>query len=68
MASLISLLVTLVLLGLVFYLLYWLVGQMPLPEPFKTVATVIIGLVAVLVLLSLLFGIAPLPVLRVRTL
>lgn len=68
MASLISLIVTLVLLGLVWYLLFWIVGQMPLPEPFKTVATVILGLVAVLVLLSLIFGIAPLPVLRVRSL
>jgi hypothetical protein len=66
MESLIGLLVTVIVLGLVFYLLYWLVGQVPLPAPFKTVATVLLGLVAVLVLLSLLFGGISIPLLRVR--
>jgi hypothetical protein len=66
MESLIGLLVTVIVLGLVFYLLYWLLGQVPLPAPFKTVATVLLGLVAVLVLLSLLFGGISIPLLRVR--
>jgi len=64
--DLIGLLVTVIILGLVFYLLYWLLGQVPLPAPFKTVATVLLGLVAVLVLLSLLFGGISIPLLRVR--
>jgi heme A synthase len=61
MPGLISLLVTIIVLGLVFYLLYWLLGQIPLPEPFKTVATVLLGLIAVVLLLGLVFGWTPLP-------
>lgn len=63
--DLISLLVTIVVLGLVFYLIYWIVGQIPMPEPFKTVALVIIGLIAVILLLGLLFGGVSLPRLRI---
>jgi hypothetical protein len=54
--DLIGLLVTVVVLALVFYLLYWIVGQIPMAEPFKTVVTVVLGLIAVIVLLSMLFG------------
>lgn len=64
--DLISLLITIVVLGLVFYLLYWMVGQIPLPEPFAVVARVVLALVVVLVLLSLLFGGLNVPVLRWR--
>jgi hypothetical protein len=62
--DLIGLLVAVVILGLVFWICWWLLGQIPLPEPFKTVATVLIGLIGVLILLSLLFGWAPFPHLR----
>lgn len=62
--DLISLLVTIIVLGLVFYLLYWLLGQIPLPEPFKVVATVIIALAAVVILLGILFGGVSVPVFR----
>jgi hypothetical protein len=54
--NLISLLIVVIVLGLVFYLLYWLIGQLPLPAPFRTVAVVILTLIAVVMLLSLLFG------------
>jgi len=64
MESLLSILITVIVLGLVFYLLYWMLGQIPLPEPFKVVALVLLGLFAVIVLLSLLFGWAPFPHLR----
>ena len=64
--DLISLLVTVIVLGLVFYLLYWLVGQVPMPEPFKVVATVLLALVAVIILLSILFGGVNVPVFRWR--
>jgi hypothetical protein len=64
MESLISLLVTVIVLGLVFWLVWWVLGQIPLPEPFRTVAIVLLGLIAVLILLSLLFGWAPFPHLR----
>jgi heme A synthase len=61
MESMLSLLITVIVLGVVFYLLYWLVGQIPLPAPFKVVATVLLGLFAVLILLGLLFGWTPIP-------
>jgi len=61
MAGLLSLIVTVIVLGLVAYLLYWLLGQVPLPEPFKVVATVLLGLFIVVMLLGLLFGWTPMP-------
>jgi len=51
---------------LVFYVLWWLVGVIGLPEPFNKVAIVLIALCAVVVLLSLLFGHWSIPVLRLR--
>lgn len=63
--SLVGLLVTLIIAGLIFYLLYWLLGQIPLPPPFKTVALVILGLVAVLYLIDLLFGLGTVPMVRI---
>ncbi len=57
--SLIALIVTLVIVGLVFYLLWWLVGYIGLPEPFNKVIQVLIALVAVIYLLSVLTGMAP---------
>jgi hypothetical protein len=66
MESLIGLLITVIIIGLVMYLLYWLVGQIPLPAPFKVVATVLLALVTVVLLLGLLFGGVSVPVLRLR--
>lgn len=64
MEGLLALLITVIVLGLVWYLLYWLVGQLPLPPPFKTVATVLLALIAVLILLGMLFGGIGLPTIR----
>ena len=60
MPGLLSLLVTLVIVGLIFYVLYWFVGQIGLPEPFGKVALAIIALAAVVYLIGLLTGQAPL--------
>jgi hypothetical protein len=44
-------------------LIYWVVTLLPLPEPFKQIAVVIVVVVCLLYLLSLLFGMAqPFPV------
>ncbi len=56
--GLISLLIWLVIIGLIFYLLYWLVDQLPLPSPWSMVARVLIGLVAVIILLDILLPMA----------
>ena len=64
--DLIGLLVTVIVLGLVFYLLWWLLGTIGLPEPFNKVAQVLIALIAVVLLLGLLFGGVQIPTLRWR--
>jgi hypothetical protein len=52
-------LVSLIVVGLVCYLLWWLIGYMALPEPFDKVARVIIALVAVVYLIGVVTGNAP---------
>lgn len=54
--SLINLLIWLIILGLVFYVIYWAVNQIPLPAPFNVVVRVVLALIVVIVLLSALFG------------
>lgn len=54
-----ELLITLVIVGLIFAILYWGLAQLPLPEPFPLVIRVILALAVVIFLLSLLTGGAP---------
>ena len=56
MPGLISLIVTLVIVGLIFYLCFWAVGAIGLPEPFSKIITAIIVLVAVIYLIGVLTG------------
>jgi ABC-type siderophore export system fused ATPase/permease subunit len=59
MPILFSILVMVIVLGLI----YWVVTLLPLPEPFKQIAIVIVVVICLLYLLSLLFGFAgPFPV------
>ena len=55
--GLIGLLITIIVLGCVFYLLFWLLGKIGLPEPFGKIALVVLCLIAVLILLDIVFGI-----------
>jgi len=55
-SSLLNLLVSLVLAGLIFWLIWWFIGYISLPQPFDKVARVIIGLVALIFLINLLLG------------
>ena len=59
--DLMSLLVAVIVLGL----LVWVVGMLPLPAPFKTIAHVIVIIIAVVYLLGLL-GYGPGVNLRIR--
>ena len=59
MSGLISLIITLVIVGLIFYLLFWAIGAIGLPEPFSKIATALIVLVAVIYLIGLLTGSVP---------
>jgi hypothetical protein len=66
MENLVGLLVTVIILALIFYVAYWLLSKIPLPEPFGVIVQVILGLIILVVLLGLLFGQIHTPVLRLR--
>jgi hypothetical protein len=56
----IGILISLVLWALVFWVLWWAVGALALPEPFAKVISVVLIVAAVIVILGLLMGsIAP---------
>lgn len=59
MPGLLSLLVTIVVVGLIFWLIWWFLGQVGLPEPFGKVASVILALAASIFLIGLLTGSVP---------
>lgn len=59
--NLIGLLIALIIAGLLFYVVIWLINWIGVPEPFNKVIKVVIGLIVVLYLLSLLGGYAPMP-------
>ena len=68
--DLISLIVTLVILGLIFWLVMWFINYVGVPEPFRKVIIVIVGLIVFLfvlnILLSLLGGHAFIPIQQIR--
>lgn len=62
--GLIHLLIYLVVAGLIFWLLWWFIDYIALPEPFNKVAKVVVALVALVILLYFLLGLlGPLPTL-----
>jgi len=62
--NIVSLLVTVIILGLIFGILWWGINQIPMPAPFKSVAIGIFVLIVVLVLLGLLTGNVNFPTLK----
>jgi hypothetical protein len=62
--SLVQSLIFLVCVGLCFWLLWWLIAYINLPEPFAKVARVILALAAVVFLINLIMGIGGHPLIR----
>lgn len=60
--SLVQTLIWVVVVGLICYLLVWLIGYAGVPEPFAKIARVIIALFAVLFLINVLLSLAGHPV------
>lgn len=60
--ALVSTLIWIVVVGLICWLLVWLIGYAGVPEPFSKVARVIIALFAVLFLINILMGLAGRPI------
>lgn len=59
--AVIQAIILLVCLGLVFWLLYWLVDYVAMPEPFNKVARVILAIAAVIVLINCIMSLAGKP-------
>lgn len=55
-SGLLSLLIHILVIGLICWLLWWLIGFIGLPEPFNKVARVIIAVVAVIFLINALLS------------
>ena len=62
--SLVSLVMYVVVVGLIFWLLHWLVNYLNPPEPFKKVATVILVVFGVLILIGILMSLMGTPLVR----
>lgn len=62
--SIIQTLIYLVCIGLVFWLLWWLIQYIALPEPFAKVARVILALAAVVILINILLSMAGHPLIK----
>ncbi len=56
LTSAVTVIVYLVVAGLVFWLLWWLVNYIAPPEPFRKVANVILAILAVLVVIGILLS------------
>ena len=54
--GLMNLLIYIVIIGLVFWCIWWFLGYVGVPEPFNKVIRVIIGLVALIIVVNLLLG------------
>lgn len=59
MSGILSLIVTIVIVGLIFWLVWWFLAQVGLPEPFNKVATVLLALAAIVFLIGILTGSVP---------
>lgn len=54
-------LIQLLILALVIWMVFWILGQLPIPEPAMTIAKVILGVLFLIVLLNMVFGFYPMP-------
>lgn len=54
----------LIVMGMVFWLLWWLADYVGLPEPFNKVIHVVLAVAAVVVLIGILMGLAGHPIIR----
>lgn len=60
--NLVSIVIYLVVISLIFYAIWWFIGYVGVPEPFNKVIRVIVGLVALIIVINLLLGLAGHPI------
>lgn len=63
-AAMLSLVIQIVIVGLGFWLIWWLIGYAGVPEPFNKVLRVIVALFAVVFLINLLLGLTGTPLFK----
>lgn len=62
--AIIGALIWLLIMGVIFWLLHWLITYVGLPEPFAKVAYVILAIAAVVIVINVLLSIAGKPFIR----
>lgn len=60
-ANLLHLVIYIVVIGLVFWCVWWFIGYIAPPEPFNKVLRVIVGLIALVVVVSILLNLVGVP-------
>ena len=63
-SAVVSVLFFIIIAGLIFWLLWWLIGYCGLPEPFNKIARVILAVLAVFILIGALLSLAGTPIVR----
>jgi VIT1/CCC1 family predicted Fe2+/Mn2+ transporter len=63
-SQLLHAIVYLIVVGLIFWLLWWIIGYAKVPEPFNKVLRVVLALVAVIFLINWLLGLIGEPFIR----
>lgn len=64
--GLLNFVVYIIVVGLVFWLLWWLISYVGLPDPFAKIAKVILAVIAVLICINILLGMIGSPIVAFR--
>lgn len=51
--------------GLIYFILEWLLSKVGLPEPFSKIARIVVAVVAALILINAILGLAGSPVVKI---
>jgi hypothetical protein len=64
--ELLSFVVYIVILGLIFWILWWALAYFAIPEPFNKIVRVVVGLICLVVVINLLLGLIGSPMFTMR--
>lgn len=64
LSNALSVVVYLVIVGLIFWCIWWFIGYVGVPEPFNKVIRVVLGLLALIIVINILLGMVGTPMFR----